>query len=169
MDIFSTIVNTAQTAEYAWKLYSLIKDARKVDENVNIIAAEVEALGNVCDLSRAELERIVDDFTKSTSGQNGAGPAPFERFWKCMNSQLDGCNTIAKRLTEVIAPLRKKTRKSFMRDLYHQLQLRLSEDEIRNMRSQMHSHSTTLSIALEALSMLVMILWITEELLLTLF
>lgn len=152
MDIFSTIVNVAQTAEYAWTLYSLIKDAREIDKNVDSIAVEIEGLGNVCDICHGELKRIVDDFNKSTSDPNGRGSAPFERFWKCINSQLECCNTIAKRLNEVIAPL-KKTRKSFMRDLYRQLQLRLSEDEIRTMRSQMNSHSTTLSLALDALSM----------------
>jgi hypothetical protein len=131
----------------AWKLgislSNLDQDSKTVDTAVKVLAEEVKAFGNECDVVYAELEEVV--------GKSGTGlTPPYDvdgRLWECLAMQVEETNRTMQELELFVKNVRGKESR-FIGHSQRGRKLDKSKDQIANITTNVRRHTGNLRITL---------------------
>jgi hypothetical protein len=127
-----------QSAESLWKF---IEHARDIDQS--ILNLHREAAG----LSRT-LKAISDALDQPAIMNHRTIVQDYAMVWESLDGSVHDCKGTATAMQGKLQGLQSTKKKSFLSQAWNQYRLGLKEEEIKTLRSQIQTHSTSLHLSL---------------------
>lgn len=128
-------------------LYTFVNATKNVDQSVNSLYAEVNGLNRVLDAIASSLENPV---IKSVN----AADQHTSELLNSIDGALKDCRHTVETLADILKGVteKNKSRNPFKQSA-RQIKLNIREDEIKNLRSQTHTHNMNLQMALQTINL----------------
>ena len=150
MDPISIITTVGAVSHAVYQvsttLYTFIQATKNVDQSVKSLYAEVDGLYRVLDAISSSLK---DPTIRSTT----ATAQDSSKLWSSFDGSLSDCRETALALDDILKSVKGvSTRRNIFKLSIRQMKLNLNEDDIKNIRSQIHTHNMNLQMALQTIN-----------------
>ena len=128
-------------------LYTFVNATKNVDQSVKLLCAEVDGLNRVLD---AITSSLANPLIKSVS----AADQHTSELLNSIDGALNDCRHTVEALADILKGVteKNKSRNPFKQSA-RQIKLNIREDDIKNLRSQIHTHNMNLQMALQTINL----------------
>ena len=127
-------------------LYTFIQATKNVDQSVKSLYAEIDGLHRVLDAISSSL---TDPMIRSTT----AATQDNCKLWSSFDGSLSDCRETAQALDNILKSVKEAgTRRNLFKLSIRQMKLNLNEYDIKNIRSQIHTHNMNLQMVLQTIN-----------------
>ena len=129
-------------------LYAFHRNTKNVNETVNDLASEVNALGNACAMVYGLLATLEKEHGSETWDQDGQ----YHIIRESVGDQVQECQRTVNSLAKSIEGVQKEG-SNFVAQASRQIRLNLKKEGIADIRNRMRLHMSCLQITLQSLNM----------------
>jgi Fungal N-terminal domain of STAND proteins len=127
--------------ESAESLWRFIEQARDVDQSIRNLQRETAGLSRT-------LKAISDALDQTAIKDHRTIAQDYAMVWESLDGSVDDCKGTATVMQVKLEGLHSSKRLSFLSQAWKQYRLGFKEEEIKTLRSQIQTHSTSLHLAL---------------------
>jgi ribosomal protein L3 len=143
------------TAKGAWdvgsSLYLFFKHTQNFDRTAEAFESEVKALATACSVVGKRLESVVEDNGQNVSTKNSIEISDY--LWIGVQDQIYACQKTVHELEEVVRVTSAGKSKGFFKRMRSQVSLNLQALDIADCRDRVRSHTASLHLILQSITM----------------
>jgi hypothetical protein len=122
-------------------LYKFIERTRDLDQSIRALHRETAGLGQTITAIRDALQQPAIKNHQSITQD-------YSLVWRTLDTSIRDCEDTAKTMKQKFQPVQ-LARTSFLSQAWRQYKLSVREDEIKDLRSQIHTHGSRLQLSLQ--------------------